>query len=74
MSFQKWVAHVGGVSACARLLGVSRHSVIAWVHRRSTPRGPMVLKIVDVGGGMLTAVGVIRDTMPRAAARKARAM
>lgn len=72
MSFQKWVAHVGGVSACARLLGVSRHSVYAWIRRGSIPRAPMVLKIVDASGGMLTTVGVIRDTMPRAAARRGR--
>lgn len=65
MSLKEWVASVGGPTAAARLIGVSRWTISAWLDRVNQPTAPALEALVKKSKGALTYQGVIDETRPR---------
>lgn len=64
MKFRNWIARVGGPTAVARCLGVSRSAVYVWLGRRGSPNVNTQLAIVTASGNRLTFNDIMRDTIP----------
>lgn len=66
MKFQAWVdSYRDGPIGLANDLGVTPQAVKRWYQRKGFPTVAMVIKLVDVSSGTLSAASIIADVAPK---------
>ncbi len=64
-AFQRWVADSGGMTAVAKKLRVSVHSVKFWHARKGSPRVGTIIRLVQLSKGKLSYESIIKSTQPK---------
>lgn len=62
MTFNKWIEKNGGITATARIIGVSPERIHNWLRRSCSPDALIMRRIVKVSKGVVDYETIILET------------